>query len=689
MSHEEQKLNRKFEASERTQSPEKTVVDATISTRAEQVEAHRAAHEGDTTLSDTSLKAITSGNALNLDYEPLMLIDLDADGRVRPLATSEAPASFIDLKALEMEASSNPAFEPVVELKRFARTLPQGQEKTDLYQLAQDLAKSLRAKELSPDSNQSQEASDRLPAITPTFNLSATKIEYVREISTTNFDTFHPERLADFARIAAGKAIDFLTDEQALDQLVEDEREKFIGIGEGLNEAKENVKALARSGWTGVTDGTALRMMLKACDIGYDLELVLGTACAVGSWLYNEMPHLGESIAKSSDRYSHMSKREQGRVIGNAMFDFLNVDAAVEFPHLFSKGLKQEIANEKAVDNILQVLVASASDKAGQLGIKRLRTVLSVAKEVITSPEFHKILTDSVLELAQTGPRRILAPAGGPFDEHFLMMMGSGSGGGGFFDKARKLYQEVGERLRPEKLLTSQELRELEETIAKEKITSRIVDKVAEGTEHHIRCRQAVFDLPLEDLIALYIREHRFFFPETLESIFKREAKMSAELLANKEILCENLAGATMRIGEKTLSVIPEKFVDFEKKVLILNSQVHSIEGLVRHEASQQLEEIYNWLSVNLLYKSEKHVLKNEILRLQQMYVTNTDPKLKDLIMYLSRYLDNQTGFEQTISDLYSIAHGGSPKPEIDDMLVTSFKSLAKTMQDKKWLRRN
>lgn len=347
MSHEEQKLNRKFEASDRTQSPEKTVVDAPISTRSEQKEAHLAAHESDTTLSDSSLKAITSGNALNLDYEPLMLVDLDADGRVRPLATSDAPASFIELKALEMEASSNPAFEPVVELKRFARTLPQGQEKTDLYQLAQDLAKSLRAKELSPESNQSQEASDRLPAITPTFNLSATKIESVVEITATNFDTFHPERLADFAGIAAGKAIDFLTDKQALDELIEDEREKFIGIGEGLNEAKENVKALARAGWTGVTDGTALRMMLKACDIGYDLELVLGTACVVGSWIYNEVPHLGETIAKSSDRYSQMSKREQGRVIGNAMFDFLSVDAAVEFPHLFSKGLKREIANEK------------------------------------------------------------------------------------------------------------------------------------------------------------------------------------------------------------------------------------------------------------------------------------------------------------------------------------------------------
>lgn len=114
MSHEEQKLNRKFESAERTLSQETNSVDAPISNRSEQDQAHQAAHKDDITLSDTSLKAVTSG--LQVDYEPLMLVDLDADGRVRALATSDAPASFIELKALEMEASSNPAFEPVVEL---------------------------------------------------------------------------------------------------------------------------------------------------------------------------------------------------------------------------------------------------------------------------------------------------------------------------------------------------------------------------------------------------------------------------------------------------------------------------------------------------------------------------------------------------------------------------------------------
>lgn len=691
MSHEEQKLNSKHETFERTPNLESTSVDAPISTRGEQAEAHQAAHKDDVTLSDTSLKAVTSG--LQVDYEPLMLVDTDADGRVRALATSEAPPSFIELKALEMEATNNPAFEPIVELKRFARTLPAGQDKVDMYQLAQDLARSLRSKELLSE-NQDQ-ASDKLPAITPTFNLSATKFEPQDKFQNEpipSATTFHPEHLADFAGVAAGKAIDFLTDKQALDQFVEDEREKFIGIGEGLNEAKENVKALARAGWTSVTDGTAIMMMLKACDIANDLELLLMAGCATGSWLYNEVPHLGEKIAVSSDRYSHMSKREQGRVIGNAMFDFLSVDATVEFPHLFSKGLKQEIANEKAVDNILQVLVASARDKAGQLSVERLRTVLNVTKEVITSTEFHKLLENSVLELAQIGPRRILAPAGGLFDEHFLMMMG-GEGGGGFFDKARKLWQEAGEKLLPEKLLTPQELRELEEAVAREKMTSKMVDKFAENTEHHIRCRHAVFELPIDDLIALYRYGHKFFFPEKLTDLFPKQALDSAGLRSVDKLTCEHLPGVSFSVsrdGLRWVTVVPEKFRHFGTEHFANSAELLTTEGIVRHEAGQRLNTLYKWKEATHIYESEKKTLNKlfDKLELKDLELFERD-RIRAIKQNLQNYLNDEVGFEQTIADLYAAAHKGSAVPEIEMILKESFTELYDSMNKKNWFRNN
>lgn len=680
MSHEEQKLNRKPETFERTQKLESASVDAPISTRGEQAEAHQAAHKDDVTLSDTSLKAVTSG--LQVDYEPLMLVDTDADGRVRALATSEAPLSFIELKSLEMEATNNPAFEPIVELKRFARTLPAGQDKADMYQLAQDLARSLRSKELLSE-NQDQ-ASDKLPAITPTFNLSATKFE-LQDEPIPSATTFHPERLADFAGSAANRAVDFLTDRQVLDQFVQDEREKFIGIGEGLNEAKENVKALARAGWTSVTDGTAIMMMLKACDIANDLELLLMAGCATGSWLYNEVPHLGEKIAASSDRYSHMSKREQGRVIGNAMFDFLSVDAAVEFPHLFSKGLKNEIANEKAIDNILQVLISSARDRAGQLGVDRIRSVLNVAKEVISSGEFHKLLEDAVFELVQTGPRRVLAPAGVPFDDQFLMMMG-GKGGEGFWQGTKRIWKEI-----RDKPLTPKKLHELEENVAREKMTEKMVDKIAENTEHHMRCKKAVFDLPFEDLIALYIREHKFFFPETLESIFSKEAKISAELLADKDILCENLAGVTFdfkRSLRECRTIVPRKYADFERNLLIENQVEHSVEGILRHEVGQMLRELYVWKDVKLMYDSEKKALVEVIEKLRISNAESCKIKQKT-IRTLGKYLDSDSGFEQLIADLYAISNGGGPHSNFDLELKNCFRELNAFMESKKWLRKD
>jgi len=689
MSHDEQKINRKLESFERTQSLENTSVDAPISTRSEQVKAHEAAHKDDITLSDTSLKTVTSG--LQVDYEPLMLVDLDADGRVRALATSDAPPSFIELKALEMEATNNPAFEPVVELKRFARTLPAGQEKSDMYQLAQDLARSLRAKELLPQT--SDAACDKLPAITPTFSLSATIIDSSPDMTPVGTNIFHPERLADFAGNAASRAVDFLTDEQALKQFVEDEREKFIGIGEGLNEAKENVKALARAGWTGVTDGTALMMMLKACDIGYDLELVLTAGCAVGSWLYNEVPHLGEKLNQASDRYSQMSKREQGRVIGNAMFDFLSVDAAIEFPHLFSKGLKHEITNEKAVDNILQVLVSSASDRAGQLGVERIRSVLSVAKEVITSPEFHKLLEESVFELVQTGPRRVLAPAGVPFDENFLMMAMGGAGGGGFKDDIRKIIKSAQDKLLPEKLLTPKELRKLEEVIAREKMISKMIDKAAENTEHHMRCKKAVLDLPFDDLMALYIREHKFFFPETLESVFKKEAKMSAELTDAKKILCENLPGVTFDLKldlRRCKTVIPEKFVDSITGVLFKNSDYHDIKGILLHEVGQQLSGLYNWKILEPSYNTKIAALKKAALQNEGNIDFIKKEWASGILNDLGpKYLNEKSGFYQSLADLYAITHGGIAENAARTTLLDAFPEILKRMQKEDWFRRN
>lgn len=185
-----------IERTENLKDSELPAIAAPIKTSEEQLSAHQAAHASDITLSDSSLRSVGQSA-----FEPLMLIDRDEDGAVKTLASSDAPKSLLELKALEAEAELNPALEPVVELKKFARALPAGTEKEDFYRLAQELAKSLRQKEISQLNGESSDASDSLKAITPDFKLSVTT--YVQAQEQSGFDL---QKLSDFARISSERA---------------------------------------------------------------------------------------------------------------------------------------------------------------------------------------------------------------------------------------------------------------------------------------------------------------------------------------------------------------------------------------------------------------------------------------------------------------------------------------------------
>ncbi len=296
-------------------------------------------------------------------------------------------------------------------------------------------------------------------------------------------------------------------------------------------------------------------------------------------------------------------------------------------------------------------------------------------------------------ELAQIGPRRILAPAGGPFDEHLMMMMGGEGGGGGFFDKARKLWQEAGEKLLPEKLLTTQELRELEEAVAREKMTSKMVDKVAENTEHYIRCHQAVFELPIDDLIALYRYGHKFFFPEKLADLFPKQALESAGLRSVDKLTCEHLPGVSFSVsrdGLRWVTVVPEKFRYFGTELFANSAELLTTEGIVRHEAGQRLNTLYKWKEATHIYESEKKTL-NELfykLELKDLEILERD-RIRAIKQNLQNYLNDEVGFEQTIADLYAAAHKGSAIPEIEMVLKESFTELYDSMNKKNWFRNN
>lgn len=642
------------EISENLKDSDRPSIAAPIKSSEEQLSAHRAAHASDITLSDSSLRTVGQSA-----FEPLMLIDRDKDGAVQTLASSEAPKSLLELKALEAEAELNPALEPVVELKKFARTLPVGQEKEDFYRLAQDLAKSLRQKELSQLSGEScyTDACDSLKAITPDFKLSATA--YVQADESSDFDF---QKLSDFARIASERACTFWTDGKQASQFIADEQEKFIGIGEGLNEAKENVKALARAGWENFNNGTVYEILCRPIKINLDLETVLVTSLALGALTLKTMQEAPGAIKQASQKYDQMTPRRQGRVIGNAMFDFISMDVAAEFPELFAKSIQR---SDKAIETILESLV-----RASKGNIDKLKASIEVARDFVSSDECRRLIAKALEEILGESKRPIPALADGILDSKLFM-----AGDESWKNKFGKIWSGS----HSERLLTEAELKGKAADEAKKIILDKIVKEIDTSKlddlviEHQNRCIAALRDtIPLDDLITLYLNNHKFHFPDKLEDIFPELAKKWAEI-PKRNTSCNSLFGIYFR--ELKTAVVSNRAYHESLHDYLSYEGIIDIAGVLRHEVAQGLEEIYEW-------KSAKHIHESVAKKIRE----SGD---KAIIKQLEFHIEpGGTGWEQTISDLYASINGGMAEKEIELLLKKHFKTLLDAMENYDWFRK-
>lgn len=553
-----------IERTENLKDSELPAIAAPIKTIEEQLSAHQAAHASDITLSDSSLRSVRQSA-----FEPLMLIDRDEDGAVKTLASSDAPKSLLELKALEAEAELNPALEPVVELKKFARALPAGTEKEDFYRLAQELAKSLRQKEISQLNGESSDACDSLKAITPDFKLSVTTYVQAQEQSGLDF-----QKLSDFARISSERACSFWTNPEEISQFIADEQEKFIGIGEGLNEAKENVKALARAGWENLNNGTIYEILSRPIKINLDLEVVLATSLALGALTLKAMQEAPGAIQEASKKYDQMTPRQQGRVIGNAMFDFISLDVASEFPELFAKSIQR---SDKAIETILDTVARSSNNN-----LDKLKASIEVIKDFVSSDDCRRLIAKSLNEILGESKRPIPALADGILDSKLFMVD----------ENWQKKFGKIWSGFEPKRLLTESELRGKAEEEARKLIVEQIVKKadasnINELIEHQARCLAALRDsIPLDDLITLYLNNHKFFFPDKLEDIFPALAKSWAEIPGYSEE-CRSLFGVTFR--KMNTSVVPRRAFDRRLGYYELPEVNFRVEGAVRHEAAQGL----------------------------------------------------------------------------------------------------
>lgn len=83
------------------------------------------------------------------------------------------------------------------------------------------------------------------------------------------------EKLADFGKASAARA----TDPEGQQAYIQGQLDKIIGIGEGLNIAKDSTKAAVVAGWTALTDGTVANFlqtpsMIRYLNLGMSLDML-------------------------------------------------------------------------------------------------------------------------------------------------------------------------------------------------------------------------------------------------------------------------------------------------------------------------------------------------------------------------------------------------------------------------------
>ncbi|MBP9094735.1 hypothetical protein KBI23_27190 [bacterium] len=185
------------------------------------------------------------------------------------------------------------------------------------------------------------------------------------------------QKMADFAIAASGRLLD-PEDQKAYAQ---QQIDKILVIGEGLNIAKESTKLAAVNAWKALTDGSVASFLAKPNAINDPLfKAISGTfdAMAKDPNLVNKvLVTIEHHIVSENDKYVAMAPREKGRFIGEVMFAMFNPESSTEAGEASLK-MADRIASgaEKAegyLGEVSSTLRKSADDsvsthKSGEVG---------------------------------------------------------------------------------------------------------------------------------------------------------------------------------------------------------------------------------------------------------------------------------------------------------------------------------
>lgn len=228
------------------------------------------------------------------------------------------------------------------------------------------------------------------------------------------------QKLTDFARVAGRKA----ADPEGWKTYIQGELDKMIGVGEGLNIAKDQTKGAVAAGWKALTDGTVANFLSKPNAINDPLFHAVGGALTAMAEDPNAVNHalerVGTTIMNASERYSALPNREKGHVIGETMFGLANPEGSTEGGELALK-----IADGVATQ------VDAAVMKTIQQSLKAAEEAAKSSPEI--AQEMKQMLQNYLREKGLAGPE--LEYAGVPKgyfdgleapkpDDHVLFMKG-------------------------------------------------------------------------------------------------------------------------------------------------------------------------------------------------------------------------------------------------------------------------
>lgn len=178
--------------------------------------------------------------------------------------------------------------------------------------------------------------------------------------------------------------------------------DKTLGVGEGLNLAKEEVKAAAMHGsmtaWKALNDGSVARFLAQPNAINEPLFHTVGSCLDAMKrdphTVNNVLMVMGRELDSASEQYSKMSDHDRGVQDGKAMFWFINPSGSTEAGDLALKIADNAAAHVDAAVvktisqsmKIAQELAASSPEGAQQT--KQLLLDYLNSKE-ITGPQMQ------------------------------------------------------------------------------------------------------------------------------------------------------------------------------------------------------------------------------------------------------------------------------------------------------------